>query len=417
LKKAKGGSFANLRIVYLNTLGNVGGAEQALADSIRALHASEKKYDIHLITGGDGWLVDRIKRCEIPVTVIPFPQSLKILGETGFRSGQRKPSQLFKTLLQLLSALPAGIGYALRLKRVLKELNPDVVHATGFKMHMFSAFAKPQKARLVWHFHDYLGARPLISRILSLLEFRCDAIISNSKSVAEDAKNIFRNVPITTIYNAIDLKEFQSDGPKLDLDLLSSLPRTDKTVVRVGLLGGFAYWKGHRVFLDAIVLLKNASQSVRFYIIGDSIYDTGQSQLSLRELKEYATEKGLKDLVGFTGFVSDPASAIRALDILVHASTEPEPFGLVVIQAMACGCPVIVSKAGGVLEIISEGENAVGHSSGNAKELAECIQTLIVDESKRKKLATAGKSRAQEFSSDQNSFALDSFYNSMLSQV
>ena len=65
---------------------------------------------------------------------------------------------------------------------------------------------------------------------------------------------------------------------------------------------------------------------------------------------------------------------MRALDVVVHASTEPEPFGLVIAEAMACARAVVVSRAGGAAEIIEPGVDALAHAPGDAAELAECIR-------------------------------------------
>src|SRR5207248_1694340 len=75
---------------------------------------------------------------------------------------------------------------------------------------------------------------------------------------------------------------------------------------------------------------------VRGYIIGEPIYETTASQFSMRELRGLASSHGLRD-VGFTGRIDEVPGALRALDIVVHASIEPEPFGLVIAEAMACG--------------------------------------------------------------------------------
>ena len=76
---------------------------------------------------------------------------------------------------------------------------------------------------------------------------------------------------------------------------------------------------------------------VRAYIVGDAVYQTEGSQYSLDELRQRARSLGVADRVGFTGFVHTPEATFRALHIVVHASTEPEPFGLVIAEAMACG--------------------------------------------------------------------------------
>jgi glycosyltransferase involved in cell wall biosynthesis len=152
--------------------------------------------------------------------------------------------------------------------------------------------------------------------------------------------------------------------------------------------------KGHSVFLEALSLLP-LSLAVRGYIIGGALYETDGSQYAVDELRRLAARLGISHKIGFTGFVEEPASAMRALDIVVHASTRPEPFGLVIVEAMACGRAVIVSQAGGVAEIVATGEDAMGHAPGDAAGLAERIAQLATDAHLRARLGKAGRATAE----------------------
>jgi glycosyltransferase involved in cell wall biosynthesis len=125
------------------------------------------------------------------------------------------------------------------------------------------------------------------------------------------------------------------------------------------------------------------------------VYQTRGSQYSTAELRALASQLGLADRVGFTGFVDDVAAAMRALDIVVHASTQPEPFGLSIIEAMAVGRPVIASRAGGAAEIVEASGGAVFHSPGDAADLANRIAQLAGDSAKRQCLGRAGRAATE----------------------
>ena len=118
---------------------------------------------------------------------------------------------------------------------------------------------------------------------------------------------------------------------------------------------------------------------MRAYIVGDAVYQTEGSQYSLDELRQLARSLGIADRVGFTGFVHTPEATFRALHVVVHASTAPEPFGLVIAEAMACGRPVIVSNAGGAAEIVTPGVDALVHAPGDAGDFAAQIAALAAD--------------------------------------
>jgi glycosyltransferase involved in cell wall biosynthesis len=155
-----------------------------------------------------------------------------------------------------------------------------------------------------------------------------------------------------------------------------------------------ARWKGHTTFLRALSRVP-AHLKVRGYIIGGALYQTEGSQHSLEELRREADLLGLAGKVGFTGFVEDAASAMRSLDVVVHASTEPEPFGLVIAEAMACGRALVVSQAGGAAEIINAGTDALAHPPGDAEALAACLTRLASDTDLRRRLGAAGRLKAE----------------------
>jgi glycosyltransferase involved in cell wall biosynthesis len=205
-------------------------------------------------------------------------------------------------------------------------------------------------------------------------------------------------VEIATLYNGVDLDRFSPDGPVLDLDRLAGLRPAPAGAVRVGLIAVLAWWKGHRLFLEAIKQITHKTPQddicVRAYIIGGPLYETEGSQGTLEDLRRLASEMGLAAHVGFTGLVDDPACAMRALDIVVHASTEPEPFGLVIAEAMACGRPVVASRSGGAAELIADGIDGLSFDAGSAEELAACITRLAKDSTDRAALGRAARATA-----------------------
>jgi len=250
---------------------------------------------------------------------------------------------------------------------------------------------------VVWHLHDYVSARPVMARLLRRYASRCAAAVVNSGSVAEDARSACAGrLKTYTVYNGIDLERFSPTGPALDLDSLAGLPPAEPGTIKVGLLATFGRWKGHMIFLQALSMLP-ASLPVRGYVVGGALYQTDGSQYSRDELRRKATQLGISHKVGFTGFVDQSDAAIRALDIVVHASTRPEPFGLVIAEAMACGRALVASHAGGAAEIISAGVNALGHTPGDATSLAQCIERLAVDSSLRAEMGRAGREKANQY--------------------
>lgn len=169
-------------------------------------------------------------------------------------------------------------------------------------------------------------------------------------------------------------------------------------VIRVGLVGTFARWKGHETFLRSIQALhrNGRNDGLRFYIVGGPVYATAGSQYQMKDLREKASALGVAEMVGFTGFVNDVASAMRALDIVVHASTKPEPFGLVIAQAMACGRAVISTATGGARELIEPERDALNFPTSDTIALAAAIDRLAQNPTLRRELGTAGRAKVTE---------------------
>jgi len=379
-----------VRIVFLDPSGELGGAEAALVELIAALRDARPSWTMNLIASAAGPLLDRALKVGIPFKALAFPPSLARLGEWGRRGSLANRLLLAGAVAR--AAAPVA-SYASRLRRELAMLDPDIVHTNGLKMHLLGGWCRPARARVVWHLHDYPDARPLGAALLRMNARRCSAVVANSNSVSDRARAMLSNGPkVHTVHNAVDLDRFHPDGPSLNLDVLSGLPPLAPGGIRVGLVGTFAKWKGHDVFLRALAQVRTAVP-VRGYVIGDSIYQTEGSQYSISMLRDLASRSGLEGHVGFTGYIADVPAALRSLDIVVHASVEPEPFGLVIAEAMACGRPVVVSRAGGAAEIAQAG--AVFHTPGNAAELAARIVQLVNEPALRGTLSKAGRAAAE----------------------
>jgi glycosyltransferase involved in cell wall biosynthesis len=375
-----------VRIVYLNPCGQLGGAETSLLELLRSVQAAAPDWEVCLVLGEEGPLTEEVRKRGVNVMVVPFPPVLARLGDA--RKG------LLATLWSMLKAAVGTARYCHSLSGILKSLRPDIMHTNGFKMHLLGAWTRPRNTPLVWHIHDYVSTRRLTRDLLRLFHKGCTVAVVNSRSVAGDLQNLLPSLKVVPIYNAIDLERFSPAGPKLDLDAQADLPAAAPGTLRVGLVATFARWKGHKLFLETLSRL-SPEAPIRGYIIGGPIYQTDGSQWSQQELQYEVERLGLRGRVGFTGFVHDIPAAMRSLDIVVHASTEPEPFGMVIIEAMGCGVPVVASLAGGAAELFTDGENAIGYPPGDGLALAREIERLASHGELRRRLSTAGRQHAE----------------------
>jgi glycosyltransferase involved in cell wall biosynthesis len=379
-----------MRVMFLNPTGQLGGAESSLADVLASLRRAEPSWPLHLLAASDGLLLERARALGVTTEVLPFPPVIGRLGEHGAAAS----GGAARFAAQIALASPAMLRYRAALARAIDDFHPSVVHTNGLKMHLLGAWASSRPA-LVWHLHDYLGSRRATARLLRWHHLRPSAVVANSHSVAADAVRALANgTHVVTVRNGVDLTRFSRTGPRANLDAMAGLPPAPPHTIRVGLVATLARWKGHETFLEAIARLPGRPP-VRAYIIGDAVYHTDGSQYSLDELRARARALGIADRVGFTGFVLSPEAIFRSLDIAVHASTSPEPFGLVIAEAMACGCPVLVANAGGAAELVTPGTDALVHAPGDASDLSDKIAMLAGDADLRGRLGKAARVTAE----------------------
>jgi glycosyltransferase involved in cell wall biosynthesis len=384
-----------VRILFLNVTGALGGAERLLLDVLASLRQTDPALELHLALAADGPLAAAARARDVVVHLLPLPERLLRFGEGGPRAtgGLRRTLSL---LMRGPAACFSAWRYARQLGRFIDSLDPDVVHSNSLKLHLLSALARPRRATLVWHLHDFVGDRALSRRGLRWAARRAAGAVAVSGAVADDAGARLVGLPIETVRNAIDTERFTA-GPSTgeQLDALAGLSPAAPGTVRVGLVATYATWKGHDVFLDAAHRIRTRhGESMRFYIVGGPIYQTTGSQWDDSALRTLAARVPGRDAVGFAGFQADTVPIYRGLDVVVHASTRPEPFGLTVAEAMSCGRAVIVAQAGGAAELFTHDHDAMGVAPGDAGAVAETIEILARDTERRRRLGEQARRTA-----------------------
>lgn len=392
-----------MKIVYYHTTAALGGAELCLLDVLTALRAARPEWPLSVLLGDEGPLQSEVEALGVPCATLPLPGRIARLGDAGLSGAGEDTRSTRSGRLRLLAHAPgaalASAAYLRRLKRALAAAHPDRLQTGSMKAHVLAAWARPRGVPLVWHLHDYLSARPVMARLLRWSARRGVTVVAVSQSVAADAAQALGpRVPVRAIYNAIDLERFAPGlGDGRALDIASGLPEAPVGTVRVGLVATFAKWKGHGVFLEAAArVASTVRRPCRFYVVGGPLYRTAGSQWTLDELRAQAKALGLAGRVGFTGYQADPAAALRALDVVVHASTQPEPFGRVIVEGMACGRAVVAVPNGGAAELFEPEVNALACPPGDAESLASAITRLIADPDLRARLGAAGRQAALE---------------------
>jgi len=400
-----------MRLLFLSPIGHIGGAERVLLTAVAGLKREWPVVAIRVIALADGPLASAVRQRGAEFEVVPLPPVLAGLGDSRLDRGR------VGLATRAVAQLPALASYSRRLGAAIRGYSPDLVHSNGIKTHILSRLAVSAGTPVVWHLHDFYGSRPAAGWLLRRSRKRARAAIAVSNAVAADACTVLPGTRIEVIPNAIDLDHFApGPGGGGELDRRGGIPAAPGETVRVGLIATYAPWKGHLTVLDAAARLAAESPDlpIRWYIVGGPIYQTA-AQWSEAELRAAVTSRGLEKHVGFVKFVEDPAPVYRALDVVLHASTNPEPFGLTVAEAMACGRAAVVSKSGGAAELFTDGVDALGIEPGNVGELAAVVRLLVESPDLRKALGAQARRTAEtRFNAEDYGPRLISLYRSLV---
>jgi glycosyltransferase involved in cell wall biosynthesis len=372
-----------MKLLYLNASSQLGGAERNLIDTICAVQDRDPSIEITvLITATDGPIVAELNRLGIKIILLELPSKIAQLGDSGLKG---KNNRLVSILgfARNLSLLGEFIGYWQQLKRSIAQINPDVIHSNGMKTHLLAA-SLGISTPIVWHLHDFIGSRVLVKQLLKIFVNRASAAIAISQSIADDWQTVFPSLQIELIYNAIDIDRY--------------IPQSnirDSHHLNIGLVATYALWKGHDIFIQAIGHIAKQrpglQSTIKFYIIGGAIYETARSQYSRSQLQQLARDLNVEDWLVFVDFQQDIVSGYNILDVVIHASTQPEPFGRTIVEAMACEKAVIVAQAGGAAELFTHQKDAIGVLPGDPVALSVAIGKLIDSPSDRIALGKAGR--------------------------
>jgi glycosyltransferase involved in cell wall biosynthesis len=389
-----------LRLLYLSPVGELGGAERCLLTMIRAVRETDPGIEPHLLACAEGPLLAEARRAGAQTHCLSLPPILAQMGTAGL---------LRSNPLQALAAWPEARDYVRQYRSAIERIAPDLIHSNGIKTHLLSGWLGRIEPPVLWHIHDFLGHRALVPRLLRPASADIAGAIAISRAVAGDTRRVLPGLPVDVILNAVDINHFTphsspSSGTPQEsreagslLDVLANLPPTGAATLRVGLVAAYARWKGQDIFLAAAarLLQRRPAAHVRFYIIGGRIYRTKHSQFSKEELQATAAALHIGPHVGFIDFQKDPAPIYRALDVVVHASTQPEPFGLTIAEAMACSRPVIVSQAGGAAELFTGDVDGLGVPPGDDAALAAAMARLLDDPALCRSLGARARQTAE----------------------
>lgn len=382
-----------IRVLFINPAGYIGGAEKSLIDLVTNL--SSERFCLLVVQMSSGSLKDELKDNGIECEEISLPPALLRLS----RGGASLPTIMGLPLL----AFPTFR----RLARLIRSRDIDIVHTNGIKAHLLGIPAALLTRRpLIWHFRD-LPEEGLYARCFRLLgRLFPTRIIANSRKVKERLGNMGK---IRVVPNAVDPEKFRQQVDRAKIRSELGLSPAD---LAIGSVGHFAPLKGYEDLIAAVPPVLEQIPRARFRIAGEALYPAYRDyKLRVEELIE---RKGLKEKVILTGFREDLPAFLSALDLFVLPSRS-EGFGRANLEAMAAGLPVVSTTAGGISEVVKNGETGLLVPPGDPAALAAAITRLAEDESLRKKFGESGRRRAASFTIDRMVRGVTDVYNEFVS--
>jgi glycosyltransferase involved in cell wall biosynthesis len=268
-----------------------------------------------------------------------------------------------------------------RLARLLRERQPDVILDWSAKTHLYGAPAAMlagMRGRLAWWQH-LIPDGGWLDRLATALPAR-GVFCYSQAAVAAQARLRPRRRTFKVAAGAP--LPAAGTGPA-QLALPEDVPI-------VGLVGRLQPWKGQDRLLRAHRVLRERGLRLHTMIVGGDSY--GLSPDYAASLAPLARELGIAEEVTMTGEVPDADPYVQRMDVLVNAS-DPEPFGIVILEAMARGVAVVAVDSGGPAEFVGDGVTGVLARSGEPEALADALESLLRSPERRAQVGEAGRER------------------------
>lgn len=324
-----------------------------------------------------GPLYDVLIKKEIEIFIIPVAKIKRsVFSSRG----------LFKFLFEAIRSVRM-ISNSMAGRRI------DLVHSNTLAVFGGALWAKLHCVPHLWHVHEIvLHPKPAQRLFPILLYLLADKIITNSKATANALFEIVPSLVGRTdvIYNGQVPAAPPQPRRVAELRKRLGLKEDDYLITLVGRINR---WKGQRLFIKAAeVVLKRHKMNIVFLIVGGP--PPGQDHF-LKDLRKCIHDSSVRDSIKLLEFTDDIWSVWHASDIAVVPSIEPEPFGMVAVEAMAAGKPVIAANHGGLSEIVLPGETGFLFEPGDVDGFTGFISILLSSRDMANKMGEMGRFRVE----------------------
>lgn len=363
-------------VAYVQPTSEVGGSDIALYRLVTQLDRS--RFMPLVVVPREGPLTAKLRETGVRVVVVPMRQ-LRSVRDPLYQLGYI--ARFWPSVFQLVLLF--------RRERVA------IVHSNSLYSLQSAWAAFFARVPHVWHIREIPDLPTPVRKLLLAMALRLSTrVIAMTGAVAAmfDRRIGHRRARIITIPDGIDLSVFHAgrDGARIrrDLDIPTAAPVA-------GFVARLDPWKGADVFVRAAAAVSRRRPDAHFIVCGGELPGYEEHAAELRRL---AASLGLNSQMHFTGWtyrLDDIPDVMAAIDVLVHTSVRPEPFGLVLVEAMATAKPVIASRPGGVPEVVDDGATGILTDAWDWRAVSTAMLDIMSNESRAKALGAAGRARAE----------------------
>ena len=340
-----------------------GGAESMLLRMLEANRQGER-IDYRVVFLDDGPMVKMVRQMGYAATIIHAGR-------------MRQPHR--------------GVLAVLKLWRWIRANKIAVVLSWMEKAHLYAGPAAwLAGVPAAWYLHSIQRGRG-ISAWNNRIPAK--AVMCCSDYVRQSQNDFSSKTPSITLKIAVDLSKFDPamlptvNGARQLLELPTNVPL-------IGMVARLQRWKGVHHFVEAAAEVAKLHPTAQFVVVGGEWWDEPSYPTELQSL---ADKLGLGERMRFVGQQSNVVLWMQAMDIFVHAS-DNEPAGLVIIEAMSLGKPVVAARSPGPMELAAEGVEAIFCNYADVAALSHALHRLLSDKAESARLGINGRARSKQFS-------------------
>jgi glycosyltransferase involved in cell wall biosynthesis len=341
-----------MRILQVLPALNEGGVEVGTIQMARYLHGQSI---FNMVASSGGKMVGSLEQIDVPHITLPLETNnpLKILGNAYRLKGAIKKHRI--THVHARSRAPAWSAY--------------------IACALMNASTRNAYVNFLTTFHGIYGEKPAIKRWYNSVMLKGDAVIANSEFVKKHIARVYGDTgkPIYVVHRGNDLERFNPAAfEQSALDAVRKSMGANESTPLILMVGRLTAWKGQTVLLSALAELRDIPWVAAFA-------GSAENAAYKQDLERMLKEADIEDRVHLLGSRDDVPLLYRAADIAVSASTEPEAFGRVAIEAQAMETGIIATAHGGSLETVIDGETGFLVEPSNPAALTAALTKALTD--------------------------------------